>query len=587
MKNTFNSKLIKTSIKNNKLLIIFVALMLIIIIVFLFWILNKKDNFQNKIKIIPDIIGGIGNQLFIIATAYAIAKQYNLELVLNYKDKIYSYGAPRENSYRTILHKIPIDKSITDEEINDFSKTYKLSEIDIKNLKQKIGDIGNKNIYLTNGYYQEYNYFNNYYKDIINLFSPDQITINKINEFIKLNNIDNRDKYKWIAIHIRLEDLYTPNDKDKRVYDKQEYDSLIKDLTYYKNNSDKKIVFLVFTNDIEQCKDKFSDRIEKMDIGKILYVSMDDYIELALMSNCDAYIATPSTFNWWGIYLNSNINKEIYIYWKKDTDYRRDFFKKYSVFKNIIDKTDLINNENLNNNVCLVSGYWNVKNKNDKKYNNWFKNTLSINAPYVFFCNQEIKNWILNNNFRKNYPTYYVEKDINNFKTNKLNIKNKINDIHVPSKELGLIWLEKMYLLQEASYLNPYNAEWFMWIDAGISILRENNIINEKKFPNENKLYLLSKTQINYSSSDFDLPQEGILNWEYTHAISAGCFVLHKDIINNMVNIFYQYLHKCITETDSYVCYSEQIIFTRMIKEHPELFNKIASGYGSIINILI
>ena len=43
-------------------------------------------------------------------------------------------------------------------------------------------------------------------------------------------------------------------------------------------------------------------------------------------------IASPSTFNWWGIYLNKS-NYDIYIPWNKDSEYRKDFFNKFNVFK--------------------------------------------------------------------------------------------------------------------------------------------------------------------------------------------------------------------------------------------------------------
>ncbi len=38
-------------------------------------------------------------------------------------------------------------------------------------------------------------------------------------------------------------------------------------------------------------------------------------------------------------------------------------------------------------NITVVSGYWNIKNKyGANKYDEWFKNTLNINQRYVFFC---------------------------------------------------------------------------------------------------------------------------------------------------------------------------------------------------------
>ena len=39
------------------------------------------------------------------------------------------------------------------------------------------------------------------------------------------------------------------------------------------------------------------------------------------------------------------------------------------------------------NRTC-VSAYWNVKNKHDNSYYNWFNNTLKIDCPYVFFSDK-------------------------------------------------------------------------------------------------------------------------------------------------------------------------------------------------------
>jgi len=57
--------------------------------------------------------------------------------------------------------------------------------------------------------------------------------------------------------------------------------------------------------------------------------------------------------------------------------------------------------------LTCVSCYWIVKNKHNNNYNKWFKNTLKINCPYVFFGD---KNTIkLVKQFRQELPTYYIE----------------------------------------------------------------------------------------------------------------------------------------------------------------------------------
>ena len=60
--------------------------------------------------------------------------------------------------------------------------------------------------------------------------------------------------------------------------------------------------------------------------------------------------------------------------------------------------------------LTCVSAYFPVKNKHDDKYIEWFKNTLSINCPYVFFTTKN--NIELIERFRKDLPTYYIETEI-------------------------------------------------------------------------------------------------------------------------------------------------------------------------------
>ena len=46
--------------------------------------------------------------------------------------------------------------------------------------------------------------------------------------------------------------------------------------------------------------------------------------------------------------------------------------------------------------------------------------------------------------------------------------------------------------------------------------------------------------------------------------------------------IFYRYLKECIKSTNDFICYSDQIIFTRMFFDNQEYFNKISNNYGDI-----
>lgn len=273
--------------------------------------------------IIPDIVGGLGNQLFIVASAFAFAKDNNYIIMLDNRNDVSSYGKARPTYNDTVFTKIPV----TDIDINKFTR---LNEYNF--LSENIINEINNNVFLTGGYYQQVKYFDKYRNELLNLLEPTDETLQKVNNIFTLNNINLTDNL--IAIHIRLDDIYTPIDGDKRVYDQDEYDLIINKLPEHLNNN-QNTKFIIFSNDIPRTKDIFSKAL--IENSKMIYIEAEDYVELSLMARCNEYIASPSTFNWWGIYLNKNKeNAKIYIYWKQDSDYRKDFYIKYKYFSNLI-----------------------------------------------------------------------------------------------------------------------------------------------------------------------------------------------------------------------------------------------------------
>jgi len=325
-----NKKLfIISGVFNIILLLIIVIYFLYKLIYFLYKYIKKEtyennenngnnDNNENKI-IIPDIIGGLGNQLFVIASAFAFTKDNNYKLMLDNRSDVFSYGKPRPTYNNTVFLKIPVTTINT----NDFAK---LNEGEYASGTWKNGNgNGNNNIFLTGGYYQEAKYFNKYRNELLDLLEPTTEILDKVNEIFKTNNVDTNNDF-LVAIHIRLDDVYTPIDADKRVYDQDEYNTIIQKLPeHIKTNPNTK--FIIFSNDVSRTKDIFKNA--NIENSKMIYIQDEDYIELYLMSKCNDYIASPSTFNWWGIYLNRNLNRKIFIYWKLDSEYRKDFIKKY------------------------------------------------------------------------------------------------------------------------------------------------------------------------------------------------------------------------------------------------------------------
>lgn len=221
-------------------------------------------------------------------------------------------------------------------------------------------------------------------------------------------------------------------------------------------------------------------------------------------------------------------------------------------------------------NITIVSGYWQVKNKHDNKYDNWFKNTLKINQRYIFFCNSENINYI--KNFRNNYETEFIPYTLQQFL-----VKDKIKDewidsYHVPSKELSMIWHEKMNMLKIAKdydIKNNNSTEFYMWLDAGFCYYRN-------KTPPSKRLTLkdinsLPHDKIIYTS---------INNYGKDDTV-AGCeFLIHRDLIDKIHNLYYKTLDSCDN------CTTDQHVFLTMKEKYPELFFKFSFGWGESLPLL-
>lgn len=226
--------------------------------------------------------------------------------------------------------------------------------------------------------------------------------------------------------------------------------------------------------------------------------------------------------------------------------------------------------------LTCVSGYWRIKNKHDNKFENWFNNTLKINCPYVFFSDKETIEII--KKYRKNLPTHYIECNIRDFNTYKFKDKMVTHQVHCPSVELNLIWNEKIFLIEKAIELNPFNTEYFMWMDAGMCSFR-NRIPPSTQFPNINKLNKLPKDKFIYSSThNFTYNEKFVKGQYHLHHHVSGTYLFHKNIINKLVEIYKKYL-SLIDKND---IWTDQVIWTLIYKDNKELFLKLCDNYATI-----
>ena len=277
-------------------------------------------------KLVVRIANGLGNQLFLYASSYALAKQLDRELLideksgfLNEERKIkyelsnfnitsklsaneYKFDNQIKNIKRFLLKKIDKfseRKNFLIEETNDKKET----EFSNKYLKQRYKDV----VFLE-GYFQSEKYFINYKNDIMQEFT--------FKTEIKKNNLELQKMIlntNSILVHIRQHAFTeTPkkqiNEKNLLKSDQHTRENIVhnlKAIKYFKTKIDN-AKFFIFSNDFKNLKNIF--------IGDEYYfvdqnIKLEPIYDFYLMTLCKHFIVSPSTFSWWAAWLSKNENK--------------------------------------------------------------------------------------------------------------------------------------------------------------------------------------------------------------------------------------------------------------------------------------
>lgn len=155
--------------------------------------------------------------------------------------------------------------------------------------------------------------------------------------------------------------------------------------------------------------------------------------------------------------------------------------------------------------ITLVTALYNINRDKDgdgrsfEEYLSWFKKTLEIKSPMVIFIEEELKDFV--QSCRKNLPTKIIIQSLQDVPYYFLNdkIQNILDDdqykfkIGSPQRVecnmslYNVIIYSKFPWIKEVVLDNPFNTEYFMWIDAGLSRFFDQHGIDLcNKYPSEN-----------------------------------------------------------------------------------------------------
>lgn len=239
----------------------------------------------DKKSISVELQGGLGNQLFGWAAGFALSKKLKLDLTLNTSNLI---ARRYELDAFTLSEKIKLSNAkesrvrrmnLTDTSFEEKSFQYDKRFEDISRPKR-----------LT-GYFQSWKYFDDYKSDIRALLNLRQ----ESNDLRLLS--ETTTTYQVLGVHIRRGDYVGL----------ENYHGLTSS-TYFKNavqtirNLSGFEKIMVFSDDIVVARDVFPE-------GDY-YISSQDLDSspetLILMSRCQSFIGSNSSFSWWAGYIGSN-----------------------------------------------------------------------------------------------------------------------------------------------------------------------------------------------------------------------------------------------------------------------------------------
>lgn len=236
------------------------------------------------------LVGGLGNQLFMIFNLISLSEKYNINFRICYdKNYVKDYYEKRK-TLRTSALEYNLLSKLNFNEINhnNFSifreKEFRYNQVDIPSVD---------NSYLLSGYFQSYKYFWEYREKIKEYLYIDTKIINEI-----------RDKYKSfnkkiLSIHVRLGD-----------YVNLQHVHPIPSLEYYqkalKNYNLGEYQLILFSDNIQMAKEKLSPLNLKF-IDADDFNTNDEY-QLFMLSLTDVIICANSSFSLMSCYFNEMFN---------------------------------------------------------------------------------------------------------------------------------------------------------------------------------------------------------------------------------------------------------------------------------------
>jgi hypothetical protein len=227
-----------------------------------------------------NLMGQLGNQLFIIAATVSLALDHGA--TPTFPDLIESKEYKIPLNYEKLFHSLSVSLP------HPVGLTYREPRFSYDPIPYQ------PNMKLS-GYFQSEKYFSNHKREILEFFAPPA----EIVSHLSLRYGDILEHPRSVSVHVR----FYHEDPTGKAHPTCGRDYFERAMALFPDDS----LFVVFSNQVERCKELLSN-IPK----KLRFVEGEDHFsDLYLMSLCKHNIIANSSFSWWGAYLNPNPEKRV------------------------------------------------------------------------------------------------------------------------------------------------------------------------------------------------------------------------------------------------------------------------------------
>lgn len=261
------------------------------------------------------IMGGLGNQLFMFASALSLSRIWGTDLVLSSAWFEGRQRGQRFDAFRRqfLLHEFP-------EIAGHFPLASRLRQVSVRQLgrfENRTNLVPSRVLYFERrsgfndvlvsqpskniiGTLQSLKYFSWNAEEIRSLLEPAPHRAEHYREFIR-SLVD--PSQRAVMIHVRREDTLVPGNEWTGLLNDEYYAGL---MDYFSSHQSK---FIVFSDSPAWCKRQEVFR------HAIVIDEPSPVATLHLMSQCDDHILAGSTLSWWGAWLSRSEGKRVFLPW--------------------------------------------------------------------------------------------------------------------------------------------------------------------------------------------------------------------------------------------------------------------------------